>query len=797
MPSGLDNMNESTQESFHLAPLFMTALIESANDAIISKNLNGIITSWNKGAERVFGYQADEIVGKSVMILIPPDRQDEEKEILSRIRAGERVEHFETVRRRKDGSAVEISLTVSPIKDADGTILGASKIVRDLTDLREAQRQSHASKERYRTLFDSIDEGFCVIKMLYDEAGDPVDYLFLEVNPAFGRHTGLLDAKGKTMRGMVPDHDDSWFEIYGEVDKNGQPIRFENFAKELGRWYDLYAFRVGEPQEHKVAVLFVEITTRKKAEEEGRQLLSQLAAERAKLEYIFDKAPAFVGTLHGPEHIFEMANPAFSQLIGHREVIGKKVHEALPEVEGQGFIELLDQVYRSGQPFNGREMPIQLQVSPNSEPEQRFLNFVYQPTFESDGTVTGIFVHGIDITEQVRARHEAEAANRTKDEFLATLSHELRTPLNAILGWSRLLGDDRLDSEEQQRAIEAIQRNAQLQAQLIEDILDVSRIISGKLRLETRATDLAAVVEAAVESVLPAAQGKDIRLQRVLDSGTNLVSGDPNRLQQVVWNLLSNAIKFTPKGGRVQVRLERVNSHIEIVVTDSGIGISPEVLPYVFDRFRQADSTSTRNYGGLGLGLAIVRHLVEMHGGTVVAESDGEGQGSTFTVELPLIALRSVDTVPEKSREREHPTAGRNIAFEGGPELKGLHVLVVDDEEDARQLVTAVLEKCGTKVTAVTTAAEALSALQTLRPDVLISDLGMPAEDGYSLIKKVRALPASQGGQTPAAALTAYARVEDRMKVLRAGFQIHLPKPVEPAELVAVVANLTGRHSEE
>jgi PAS domain S-box-containing protein len=293
-------MNEPITDSFHLTPLFMTALIESANDAIISKNLNGIITSWNKGAERIFGYRADEIVGKSVMILIPPDRHDEELQILSSIRAGKRVDHFETMRCRKDGRLVEISLTVSPIKDADGTIVGASKIVREMTELREAQRQLQTSEERYRTLFDSIDEGFCVIEMLYDEFGKATDYRFLEVNPAFERHTGLVNAKGKTMRGMVPDHEDNWFEIYAEVDRNGEPLRFENWAKELGRWFDLYALRVGDPQEHKIAVLFVDITVRKKAEEEGRQLLSQLAAERAKLEYIFGKAPAFVATHLSP-----------------------------------------------------------------------------------------------------------------------------------------------------------------------------------------------------------------------------------------------------------------------------------------------------------------------------------------------------------------------------------------------------------------------------------------------------------------------------------------------------------------
>ncbi|RYG75145.1 PAS domain S-box protein [bacterium] len=791
-------MSAPIQESssFQLPPHFMATLIESANDAIISKNLDGIITSWNKGAERLFGYNATEAVGKHVSLLIPLDRLDEETAIITRVRAGEPVEHFETVRRRKDGKLIDISLNVSPIHGLDGQILGASKIAREITDLKVAEQRLEVSEEKYRTLFDSIDEGFCVIEMIFDEFGKATDYRFLEVNPAFERQTGFVQAQGKTMRQIIPNHDDSWFEIYGEVATKGEPTRFENYAKEIDRWFDLYAFRVGEPHENKVAVIFVDITSRKKSKEEGEKLLEQLAAERAKLEYLFDKAPAFVATLQGPDHVFELTNPAYRQLIGHRDVVGKNVLEALPEISGQGFKELLDKVYLSGEAFTGREVPIQLQTEPDGSPEQRFLNFVYQPTFETNGEVSGIFVHGIDITDQVQSRREAEIANRTKDEFLATLSHELRTPLNAVLGWSRLLSDESLDDEERVRAADAIQRNAQLQAQLIEDILDVSRIVSGKLRLETRPTELSTVVEAAVESVLPAAQAKGIRLQRVLDSGTSLVSGDPNRLQQVVWNLLSNAIKFTPKGGRVQIRLERVNSHIEIVVTDSGIGIPEDVLPYVFERFRQADSTSTRNYGGLGLGLAIVRHLVEMHGGTVTAESDGDSNGSTFTVELPIIALRSVDVITENSPEREHPTAHRQVSFECLPELEGLHVLVVDDEDDARQLVTTVLQKCGTRVTSVGSAAEAFEALQKLRPDVLISDLGMPGEDGYSLIKKVRALPPYEGGQTPAAALTAYARVEDRMKVLRAGFQIHLPKPVEPAELVAVVANLAGRHDE-
>jgi CheY-like chemotaxis protein/two-component sensor histidine kinase len=373
------------------------------------------------------------------------------------------------------------------------------------------------------------------------------------------------------------------------------------------------------------------------------------------------------------------------------------------------------------------------------------------------------------------------------------LSHELRTPLTAILGWARMLSAGQLDETNTARALETIERNATAQSQLIEDILDVSRVITGKLRLEVQPVDLAAVIEWAADGVLPAADAKGIRLQRVLDSGAGLVSGDPARLQQIVWNLLSNAIKFTPKGGRVQIRLERINSHVEIIVTDTGQGVSPDILPFIFERFRQADSTTTRAHSGLGLGLAIVRHLVEMHGGTVEAESGGAGQGATFTVKLPLMVVRSLDIRRARDAERVHPTASGDMPFNCPPELDGLRVLVVDDEEDTRVLLRMVLERCGASVTAVSSAQEALAALKQSRPDVLVSDLGMPEEDGYSLIKKVRALSAEDGGQTPAAALTAYARVEDRLKVLNSGFQIHIPKPVEPIELVTVVANLAGR----
>jgi PAS domain S-box-containing protein len=392
--------------------------------------------------------------------------------------------------------------------------------------------------------------------------------------------------------------------------------------------------------------------------------------------------------------------------------------------------------------------------------------------------------------DNARLYREAQEANRTKDEFLATVSHELRTPLTAVLGWARILRSGGVDDATVRRALETIERNAHSQAQLVEDLLDVSRIITGKLRLDVRAVELVSVIELAIEAIRPAAEAKALRLQVVLDPLAGLISGDPDRLQQVFWNLLANAVKFTPRDGHVQVRLERVDSHVEITVSDSGLGIRPEFLPFVFERFRQADGTTTREYGGLGLGLAIVRHLVELHGGRVRASSAGENLGSAFTVELPLMAAQ----VESDNQSRGvRPTAETFTALETATMLDGVRVLVVDDEADARELISTILEQRGARVTTVPSAVEALQSVQSFQPDVIISDIEMPAEDGYTLIKKIRELDPKEGGRTPAAALTAYARTEDRMRALMAGFQIHLPKPVEPAELIAVVANLAER----
>jgi signal transduction histidine kinase/CheY-like chemotaxis protein len=421
------------------------------------------------------------------------------------------------------------------------------------------------------------------------------------------------------------------------------------------------------------------------------------------------------------------------------------------------------------------------------------------------GHVEGVVVLVVDITERKRAENErarllnaerearadAETANRIKDEFLATLSHELRTPLNAILGWTQLLKLGDLPADEISHGLDTVERNAKVQAQLVEDLLDLSRIISGKLRLDMRPVDLPGVLDAALDSVRPAAKAKGIQMIPLLDASASPVLGDAGRLQQVVWNLLSNAIKFTPPNGRVELLLQRVGGHAEILVSDTGIGIRPDFLPYVFERLRQADSSSTRRHGGLGLGLSIARHLIESHGGTIRAQSAGENRGATFIVSLPLSLNAQVkDEGTDLSDSDLNSDSGRGLQKQ---RLRGVRVLVVDDEADARDLVSRILRQDGAEVRAAKSAAEALGAIDELHPDVLVSDIAMPGEDGYELIRKLRLRDSSHGGHVPAIALTALARTEDRDRALKAGYHAHLPKPVQPVELASTVAEL-ARH---
>jgi PAS domain S-box-containing protein len=606
-------------------------------------------------------------------------------------------------------------------------------------------------------------------------------------------------------------------------------VSFEEYFPLMDSWFEVHAY----PSQDGLSVYFHDITERRRATEAlfERTRLAELNADvglaltgsdslddmlRRCTEAIvqhLDAAFARIWTLNSKEGVLELQASAgmYTHLDGpHGRVpigefkIGRIAQERQPHLTN----EVIGDPLVSDQEWAKREEMVAFAGYPLIV-EERLVGvvamFARRPLLEARlqamSSVANAIALGIEhkwveeertrlLASEQEARREAESANRLKDEFLATVSHELRTPLTAIMGWAHLLRAGQIDAKGAGNALETIERNARAQSQLIDDLLDVSRIITGKLRLDVRQIDPSSFIESAIEALHPAAEAKDIRIQKVMDTGVISVAGDPARLQQVVWNLLSNAIKFTPKGGRVQVRLERVNSHIEIVVSDTGVGIRPEFLPHVFDRFRQADQATTRQHGGLGLGLAIVRHLVELHGGTIQAESRGEDQGATFTVKLPVVPVYQ----KENFDERVHPAARDALPSFGYPEkLDGLKILVVDDEGDTRELLSIGLKQCGAEVTLAGSVKEALEAIEKARPEILISDIGMPVEDGYELIKKVRALPAERGGKIPAIALTAYARTEDRLRALRTGYQMHVPKPVELAELVAVIASLVQR----
>jgi PAS domain S-box-containing protein len=518
--------------------------------------------------------------------------------------------------------------------------------------------------------------------------------------------------------------------------------------------------------------------------------MRELDKARAYAESLIKNAPdpVFVSDLQGK---ILQANDAVYTLLGFRtaEVVEQSLSRFISVDETREFMAALREVVARGVTRNARLNP----RSVSGEVIPTTLNA--SALRDADGAVNG----AIGILRDMRAyemvvgdleesRRKLDAANRAKDEFLATLSHELRTPLNAILGWVRLLRSGTLDAAGATRGPEVIERNTRLLAQLIEDLLDVSRIITGKLRLDVGSIDLVPVIVAAMEAVQTAADAKGIRLEASLDPALGPVSADPSRLQQVVWNLLTNAIKFTPAGGRVDIRLERRDSMARITVSDTGQGIRRELLPFVFDRFRQGETSIGRRYGGLGLGLAIVRHIVELHGGDVDAESAGEGRGALFTVDLPLTAAHADTVPPEPPRRRlDRETVGRPVA------LDGLRVLIVDDEADARELMRMVLRSSGADVMAAACAEEAFEQVERWHPDILVSDIGLPGDDGYMLIQKLREGQAQQGRAIPALAVTAYARAEDRTRALAAGFQMHVAKPLEPADLVAAIASLISK----
>jgi signal transduction histidine kinase/CheY-like chemotaxis protein len=506
-----------------------------------------------------------------------------------------------------------------------------------------------------------------------------------------------------------------------------------------------------------------------------------------------------VGMLsHSPQPMFLWWGPELIQFYNdaylphfhfgeHPAAMGRRARDTWPD-QWPIIGPKIDDMMNLGTPSWNED--VRVPIFRNGTLEETYWTYGHSPVFDEAGGIGGVLVICTETTERVvaarreqAARQAAEVANRAKDEFLATVSHELRTPLTAMLGWARMLMTGKVPSSRYEHALRVIERNAVAQARLIEDLLDVSRITAGNMRIHRTAVDLVKLVESAMDSIKPVIDAKSIELHSALGPVTSTIMGDPNRLQQVIWNLLVNAAKFTHKGGHIQVTLECADSAAELRVDDDGQGISAEFLAQVFDRFKQADQGGNRSHqGGLGLGLAISRHLVELHGGSLHARSDGPGCGSSFSLKLPLTAS------PDLAASRSSP--GGETSFEDARELEGLRVLVVDDEADTREFLMTVLADCGAIPLEASSAAEALEVLAEHRPDVLISDIGMPGEDGYSLIRRARLLPLENGAGIPAAALTAYTSDEDRSQALVAGYQMHLPKPVDPAELVAVVASL-------
>lgn len=776
---------------------YQQLLEEVTEFAIFMTDTQGRIASWNEGARRLFGFDEGEAIGAPMAMLFTLLDQangapEAERDLARQNGRAEDVRWHQ----RKDGSQFWANGLTMPLRDENGVLVGFTKIARDETGRKRLEEEKQLFEKLAHNSPDFIGIGDLNGHLIY-------------LNPGAMQMVGIDDleaAKGVDARQFFfpEDHDFVLNELFPRVLSQGQAqadIRFRHFKTGEAVWLTYLVFSVPGANGQPIALATVsrDISERKRFDAEREELLRRLQFERGRLAAIYQNSPSFVCIVRGCDFVFEQANPAYFQLVGHRDIIGKPLLEALPEIEGQGFVELLQGVMRTGVPHESRSVLVHLQREPGGPLEERFVDLLYQPLLEADGTISGVFSHGVDVTDGVLALRAAENANRLKDEFLATLSHELRTPLQAILGYANLLKSGQLSDEESARALEVIERNARAQGALIEDVLDMSRILSGKLSLSLSQVDLAHCIEGALDVVRPAAAAKGIRLILDLDPGAGLIAGDANRLQQVMWNLLSNAIKFTPRGGRVTAILDRFESSAQITVHDTGQGIAPEFLPHVFDRFRQADSSSTRAHSGLGLGLSIVRQMVELHGGTIEAHSRGEGRGATFTLRFPLSAVITRPLAGEPTSTSAMRAAAAlsetalALALSDSPkrELRGAQVLVVEDEADARALICDVLRAHGASVCEVATVLGALEALEKQRFDVLVSDIGMAGQDGYALIKQVRQDEAmGQQPPLPAIALTAFARAEDRVRTLQAGFNQHVPKPVEPAELVAVVRHL-------
>lgn len=939
----------------------MAAIVQSSDDAIISKDLNGVITSWNKSAQRIFGYTADEIIGKNISIIIPPNRLDEEPKIISRIKAGLVIDHYETRRVRKDGVEIDISLTVSPIRNEAGLIIGASKIARDITDQKLSDRSLLESQMLLSMAMQSSSMG----AWEHDSATDVV-YWSTELEEIFGLAPGSFEGTRSAFYDLIYEEDRQrmWVEVENAVDQlrdyavefrflhadgsvrwmegrgravyseKGDPVRLygigiditdrkraeealreseQRFARafnasplaltissiidgKLVEVNDTFVRTSGYSREEALGKTTTELglwsrphdrdeelnTVRKTGQirnteysfrtRGGNEIIGLLSAERIEIggetfaltviQDITDRKKAEEALLAAERRAADEYQALLSRIVPLAQTLGKTrdlisvyrllcdfVRISMPSSAffvsffdentslrtaayawgDQGELDISDlppiklstdggpnsqAVFQKRSVVATRYMDMMknrphliLQedgVDPNSSLvvpmivmdrvvgtlevqayEDEAFDDEHVVALEMAANLAAVAIENVSLLEsEIDLRNQAEAANRTKDEFLSILSHEMRTPLNSMLGWIRMLRTGTLDPDRMTKAIEVIERNTRVQIALIEDLLDVSRIISGKMRIEKEPLDLAELAGSIIETIRPSAVAKDLAFEFTGDDGSLFVEGDSTRLQQVITNLVENAVKFTPENGRVSVSIKRCGDNVEMTVADTGIGIEPDFLPLIFDRFSQADASTRRSYSGLGLGLAIVKKIVDLHRGVISVESRGPGKGATFKVSIPLA---------KEFYSKDRTLAAAADASEKEPALRGARILLVDDDAESLIPLRLFLEREFAEVVPVSSAREALTKLTEQNFNVLISDIGMPAMDGYEFISAVRRLSDQHNAFVPAIALTAYASADDRKRALSSGFQVHIPKPPDFDELVDAVRDLYNR----